>query len=430
MNFQENFIHAVWKYQYFEKRGLSTVSGISLDIKKIGFHNFHEGPDFIESQVVIGKMDFHGNVELHLRSSDWKAHGHDGDGKYESVILHVVWEHDAEVTRSDGTVIPTLELKGKVYLDVLRNYQRLIAADKGLLCSDFLPEVRGIIKFSMLEKALVERLHEKSSLIQKEIENTAGDWEEVAYRWLFYSFGFKVNSKPMLKLARSLPYRLLKKHEGQPLVQEALMLGQAGFPDQEMPDDYTRFVKKEYDFYRKKYLLENPVFDTEWKFMRVRPSNYPSVRIAQLAAVLANSPHLFSMLIHEINTVEDLLAVFQVSPNSYWQHHYQLSRKSQKPQNRVLSKQIVSLLGINFIVPLWYAFGKYTDDLVWREKCFDFLQGISAEENSIISLYHEEGWKPENAFDSQGMIGLHHTYCSQKKCLDCKIGQNLLRPRV
>jgi len=429
MNFQENFIHAIWKYQYFEKRDLKTVAGRVLNIRKIGFHNFHEGPDFRESQITIGNMDFFGNVEVHLKSSDWNAHGHEEDKNYDSVILHVVWEHDLEVRRRDGSTIPTLELKGKVFLDVLRNYQRLIANKKALLCSDFLTEVKGIIKFSMLEKALVERLESKSILINAEVEKTAGDWEEVAYRWLFYCFGFKVNAQSMLKLARAMPYKILKKHAGQPLVQEALLFGQAGFASLEKPDDFSDFVKREYDFYQKKYGLEEPVYRSEWKFMRVRPSNYPSVRLAQLAAILSKTPNLFSMLTNKVKTIKDLVQIFQVSPNNYWKHHYQLGKKNRKEQNRMLSKEIIHLLGVNFIVPLWFAYGEYTDDLEWREKCFDFLQTIPPEENSIISIFLDEGWKPENAFDAQGMIGLHHGYCSLKKCLSCKIGQNLLRSR-
>ncbi|QDH79115.1 DUF2851 family protein [Echinicola soli] len=428
MSFKEDFIHALWKYQYFDKRGLTTVADSELEIKKIGFQNFHEGPDFSEAHIVIDKIDLFGNIEVHIRSSDWNAHGHEEDINYDSVILHVVWEHDQEVRRKDGTTIPTLALKGKVFLDVLRNYQRLINTRKQLLCSDFLDHVKPIIKFSMLERALVERLHLKSSLIHKEVAATAGDWEEVAYRWLFYCFGFKVNSTPMLKLARAMPYRLLKKHADQPLIQEALLLGQAGFCYQSEADDYTIFLKKEYEFYRKKYQLQEAVYPSEWRFMRVRPSNYPSVRIGQLAAVLSKSPGLFSFLTKKIHSIKDLMVFFHAKPNTYWEHHYQLSKPGLKRQNRLLSNQTIYLLGINFIVPLWYAYGQFVDEAPWRERCFDFLQEIPAEQNRIIASFEKEDWSPENAFDTQGMIGIHHGYCHPKKCLDCKIGQNVLRP--
>lgn len=429
MDFNEDFVQAVWKYQYFEKRDLETTHGQSLIIQKIGFQNNHEGPDFLESQVVLDKVEFFGNIEVHVKASDWQMHRHQEDSKYDSVILHVVWEDDMEVFRNDGSRIPTLELKGKVLLDVIRNYRRLARSRKKLLCGDFLPEVQSIIKFSMLEKALVERLHEKSTLIRNQIQDTAGDWEEVAYRWLFYCFGFKVNSDAMLKLAQTLPYKILKKHGNQPLVQEALLLGQAGFCYPSEPDDYTAFVRREYEFYKKKYSLPEPLYPSEWKFMRVRPTNYPSIRIAQLVAVLNQSSNLFSLLTSSVSKIEDLIKLFQVTPHPYWQHHYQLSKESKRQQPKMLSNQMIQLLGINFVVPLWYAYGGYIDDSSWKERCFDFLQQIPAEANRIIEMYQVEDWSPENAFDTQGMIGLHHNYCNPKKCLNCKIGQNLLRPR-
>src|SRR5690606_18164780 len=228
-NFQENFLQLVWKYQYFNKTRLLTTNDIPVIVKKIGFHNFHEGPDFSESQIKLGELDYFGHVEIHLKSSDWNARTHSSDARYDSVILHGVWEHDEEIIRADGTSIPTLEMKGKVFLDVVRNYERLISGKPDILCSEDLKKMEAIIKFSMLERALVERFAEKSRLVQGILVETLGDWEETAYRWLFYCFGFKINNPTMLKLASSLPYRMHKKHAGQPLIQEAMVMGQAGF---------------------------------------------------------------------------------------------------------------------------------------------------------------------------------------------------------
>ncbi|WP_215223365.1 DUF2851 family protein [Echinicola shivajiensis] len=428
MNFQENFIHAIWKYQYFDKRDLRTSNGQSLEVRKIGYYNLHEGPDFRESHISIDRLEHYGNVEVHLKSSDWYQHSHDRDRNYDSVILHVVWDHDTEIKRADETLIPTLELKGKVFLSVLRNYERLVTANSPMLCHEFLPNINGIIKFSALEKALVERLEEKSQLVSEEIVSTSGDWEEVAYRWLFYCFGFKVNNVPMLKLAQSVPYKLLKKHSGKRGILEAILLGQAGFLNDEALDKYSEFAQREHDFYHKKYSLGESIYSSEWKFMRVRPSNYPSVRIAQLAAILSQSPNLFSLITKEIRNVKDLQEMFSVVTSSYWEYHYYPGKECKKRQNRLLSKRIVHLLGINFLVPLWFSYGKYLDDERWRDRCFDLLQEIPPEENHIISAFIAEGWEPINAFDTQGMIGLHHGYCSLKKCLSCKVGQNLLRP--
>lgn len=419
----------VWKYQYFDKNQLLTTRGTPVIVKKIGFHNFHEGPDFNESQVKLGELDHFGHIELHLKSSDWKAHSHHSDERYNSVILHVVWEHDEEVERTDGTFIPTLELKGKIFLDVVRNYERLISGKPDILCSEDLYQIEDIIKFSMLERALVERFIEKSKLVQGILQATMGDWEETTYRWLFYSFGFKVNNKTMLKLATGLPYRLLKKQANQPLIQEALVLGQAGLLKAAAHDDYTKFLQKEHHFHQKKYGLKNDIFPTEWKFMRVRPSNYPTIRLAQLAAILHKSPNLFSSILHEVTGIHTFKQQLDFQISSYWQYHYHLGKETSKKQGRELSPVILNLLAINFLVPLWYAYGQFTADYKWQEKCFDLLQEIAPEENRIINKFETHNWKAKNAFDTQGMIGLHNNYCMNKKCLDCKIGQNLLRPQ-
>jgi hypothetical protein len=345
------------------------------------------------------------------------------------VILHVVWEHDEEIKRADGTFIPTLELKGKVFLDVVRNYQRLISGKPDILCSEDLDHIEDIIKFSMLEKALVERFIEKSQLILNLLKDTKGDWEETTYRWLFYCFGFKANNNMMLKLATGLPYRLLKKQSGQPLIQEALVLGQAGFLQSEAQDDYTHFLQKEHRYHQKKYQLKNNIYSSEWKFMRVRPSNYPTVRLAQLAAILHSNPHLFSSILHGVTGIHSFKQHFNIKISSYWQYHYHLGKETSKKYNRQLSTAILNLLAINFLVPLWYAYGKFTADPEWQEKCFDLLQEMDPEKNQIIHKFENHNWRAKNAFDTQGMIGLHNTYCLNKKCLDCKIGQNLLRPQ-
>lgn len=428
-DFQENFLQLVWKYQYFDKNQLFTTHELPILVKKIGYQNFHEGPDFNESHLKIGEMEYFGHVEVHLKSSDWTAHTHTSDDRYNSVILHVVWEHDEEIKRRDGTVIPTLELKGKVFLDVVRNYERLISGNQEILCGEDLTQMRDIIKFSMLEKALVERCMEKSQMVKEILDKTLGDWEETTYRWLFYCFGFKVNNAVMLKLATDLPYRILKRQSGQPLIQEAMIMGMAGFLMSEPLDDYTRFLKKEYLYQQKKYGLKNSIYPAEWKFMRVRPTNYPTIRLAQLSAVLHHSPNLFSGILH-ISNIDTFKNYFKFDISRYWQYHYHFGKETKKELKRDLSSMILNLLAINFLVPLWYAYGQYTDDSTWQEKCFDLLQEIYPEENRIVQKFRLHHWKAHNAFDSQGMIGLYHHYCLRKKCLECKIGQNILRPHL
>lgn len=428
MVFQENFLHLIWKYQYFDKNKLATTDNTPLEIKKIGYHNFHEGPDFLEAHIQLDNVAYFGNVEIHLRSSDWNNHNHQNDDRYESVILHVVYEHDQDILHSDGSSIPTLELKGKIYLDVLRNYERLLNGTNQILCSDSLSDISNILKFSMLEKALVERFIQKSLLINQLLEDNTGDWEETTYQWLFYSFGFKTNSGAMLDLAKSTPYRILKKHAPHIGIIEAILMGQANLLETDTPDEYTGFLQREYDFYAVKYRFERNLYPASWKFMGVRPGNFPPIRIAQVATILSHTPNLFSSIIDPNNDISSIKRIFNYSISDYWIHHYRLGKESKKVLGKTLTSQTIYLLCINFLVPLWYAYGQYMDDSSWQDKCFDLLQEINAEQNFIIKRFQQINWHPENAYDTQGMIGLHNNYCLQKKCLECKIGQNLLRP--
>lgn len=428
MVFQENFLHLVWKYQYFDKNNLATTDGTPVEIKKIGYHNFHEGPDFLESHIQLDAVGYFGNVEIHLRSSDWNNHNHQNDDRYESVILHVVYEHDQEILHPDGSIIPTLELKGKIYLDVLRNYETLLNGPNQILCSDSLPDISNILKFSMLEKALVERFGQKSLMINQLLEDNTGDWEETTYQWLFYSFGFKTNSGAMLELAKNTPYRILKKHAPHVGIIEAILIGQANLLESDSPDEYTEFLQREYNFYATKYQFGRTHYPASWKFMGVRPGNFPTIRIAQVATILAHTPNLFSSIIDPTNNISSIKKIFNYSVSDYWVHHYRPGKESKKTLSKTLSNQTIYLLAINFVVPLWYAYGQYMDDSSWQDKCFDLLQEINAEQNFIIKRFQQINWRPENAYDTQGMIGLHNNYCLQKKCLECKIGQNLLRP--
>ncbi len=426
--FQENFLQLVWKYQYFDKKQAITEDGEPIQVVKIGFHNFHEGPDFKEAHIRIGNLDYYGHVEIHVKSSDWNSHGHEKDSTYNSVILHVVWEHDVEIRRSDGTYLPVLALQGKVFLDVVRNYERLLGSGYSVICGYAMPQVTEMLRFSMLEKSLVERFSEKSKIVLSLLEENGGNWEETTYQWLFYSFGFKTNSKAMLRLAKNLPYRLLKKHGNDRISQEALIFGQSGLLDYKLFDDYNKSLIREYQFLQTKYTLKERLYSSEWKFMAVRPGNFPTIRLAQLAAVLHQSPNLMSAVLYEMKDRWRMDEIFTQVVSSYWQTHHQFGKSAGRPSKRTLTPQTLDLLSINFVVPLWYAYGLYLDAPEWQEKCFDFLQQIDAEENNIIRKFNQVGWKAEHAFDSQGMIGLYNNYCINKRCLDCKIGQNLLRP--
>lgn len=427
MDFQEDFLQTVWKYQYFDKSGLETNSGQRLIIHKIGKHNLHDGPDFLEAHVQIGEISYAGHIEIHKKSSDWHLHEHGKDPRYETVILHVVWEEDQLITRNDGSQLPTLSLKGRIWLDVLRNYERLVKNQQEILCADSLAKTAEIIRFSMLEKALVERLEQKSTSLKAVLELTKNDWEETTYRWLFQSFGFKTNSVPMMQLSESIPYKLIQKHAGNPFQIEAMLLGQAGLIPDEANDTYTNHINQEYLFYQHKYQFPNGVHAHQWMFKGVRPSNFPAIRIAQLAQLLSQSPSLFSSFISDTPDFAGIKKLLNIQLPDYWQHHFGLGCTSSRPLSKTITTGSLQLLLINAVAPLWYVYGSYIEDLSWKERAFDLMNRLPSEDNFITRIYSKLSWKPINAYDSQGMIGLYRNYCQPKRCLDCKIGQNILK---
>jgi hypothetical protein len=427
MDFHENFLQMVWKYQYFNSQQLQTIDQQSLTVKKIGYHNNHEGPDFMEAQIIIDGIEYFGHVEIHIKSSDWKNHNHDMDSRYNAVVLHVVWEADKSVNRLDGTCIPTLELKGKILLHVLRNYQLLTESKSEILCKNFLSQVHEIQKFSMIEKSLVERMDHKSAAIYSILQATQFNWEETAYRWLFYCFGFKTNSSSMLALAESVPYLLIRKIGAKSQLLQALFLGQAGFLPSSSDDEYIQWLIQEYQFLKIKNNLIPQLHPHHWKMVGVRPKNFPVIRIIQLCEMMANHPHLFSLILEENNPTSLLQTLFNIELPSYWQSHYFPGKKSSSPLSKHLSSNIQNLIKINFYIPLGYAYEKYLQKNDFQEKPFNLLQNLKKEQNSIIKKFSDCHWNPLNAYDSQGMIGLYQNYCRPKRCLMCKIGHSILK---
>ncbi|WP_339866725.1 DUF2851 family protein [uncultured Algoriphagus sp.] len=427
MKFKEDFLQLVWKYQYFEKAKLHTTAGDDLKIIQVGFHNQSEGPDFRDSVVVIENVIFHGHVEVHRLASEWKQHAHGGNPAYNSVVLHVVWEDDQKVLRNDGTPMPTLELKGLIFLDIWRNYERMLDYKSDLPCAHGLKDAPEIVRFSALEKALVERLQEKSTLILDILKSTTGDWEETAYLWLFICFGFKANSQAMGELASLVPYKILQKHRDQLPVLEAILIGQAGLLPEESEEPYAQYLIREYGFFRKKYGWESPMKRQHWTFMGVRPSNFPTIRIAQLAVVLSKAPNLLQSVMQDSHDFAGFKKLLKVKPSEYWQYHYSFGKPSERQTSSGISSTALELLVINYVIPLWFAYGRYFEEPDWKERCFDLLQEVSAENNHIIRRFQSHGWPAQNSFDSQGMIGQYKNYCQPKKCLQCKIAQVLIK---
>tara|TARA_R110001592_G_scaffold60887_4_gene185558 strand:+ start:398 stop:1684 length:1287 start_codon:yes stop_codon:yes gene_type:complete len=421
----ESFLHFVWRYQYFNTSTLELVSGDQLSIIKTGHLNHLAGPDFKEAQVDIEGIQWHGSVEIHVKASDWYAHKHQDDLNYDNVVLHVVWENDRQVFNREDNPIPTLELKGLVKPMVLERYQSLMDNEDSIPCARHLINTKSITRLSMLEKVLVERVEEKSHDFNSILESNANDWEESAYHWLAKGFGFKTNANNMLRLAQSVPLKVLTKHSNQLFQIEALLFGQAGFLDVDVSDEYAYQLQKEYRFLKAKYELKQKIGYNEWHFSKVRPANYPTIRIAQLAALVITYPHIFSFF-SEIENRKEAVDKLDVLQSDYWCTHYAIDKKSSKRLGGLTKKSKENII-VNTAIPFLAALAKYKDDSIYLDKALNLLSSIKAESNHITELWKTLGWNVSSAFDSQGLIQLHNAYCMPKKCIECNIGISLVR---
>jgi hypothetical protein len=424
----EAFLHYVWQFQYFDKHELQTTSGDPIQIFHPGARNMHAGPDFQNARMKINNMEWIGSAEIHIQASGWMEHKHDLDSTYENVILHVVWKNDKPVLRRDGSPMPTLELSNRVDDKLFWNYQRLVNSPETVPCAPFLSQVKDITKQDMIAKALMSRLESKSGVILATLKKNRNDWQETSYQCLARSFGFKVNADPFQQLAQLLPYKLLRKHGDKLLHVEALLFGQAGFLDETHDDDYHCLLKREYNLLRQKYnLSDRRLNKSQWKFLRLRPANFPTIRLAEFASLIYNRPMLFSSIL-EVETYEEIASIFTVPQSEYWTRHYTFLKNAKDPVNPIGHSSITMII-VNTVVPLLVAYGKWRDDQRYVDRALAIMEQAPGESNTIISKWKSLGLKCKNAFDSQALIELQNNYCAKKRCLDCSIGVSLINLR-
>jgi hypothetical protein len=423
---KEKFLHFIWQFQYFNKKELLTESGETVDIFFPGIYNVNAGPDFSEAHLRIGDMDWHGDVEIHYRSSEWEKHHHRQDKAYNRVILHVVWENDLNARRADDTLIPTIALKGRVKQRLINGFNDMVNFKGSVACAGHFKSVTELTKLGMLDKALSQRLERKSEMVLDLWQHNGNDWETTAYQFMAYNFGFKINNEPFLALARSLPMRIIAKHSDNLTQLEALLFGLAGFLSQEEGDTYYTTLRKEYLYLSKKYKLEAYQLQAHrWKFLRLRPSNFPTVRIAQFATLLYKNFRLFS-LFKTFTAYEVLREKLKVEPSPYWKEHY-LFGKNSKAKLKGLGENSLRTLLINTAPALLAAYSRTTDSPENMEKAMQLLETMPAENNKIIRIWKNMGFKAQNAFDSQAMIELYNEFCRQKQCLRCNIGVSIMK---
>ncbi|MFN8305405.1 MAG: DUF2851 family protein [Ferruginibacter sp.] len=415
----ERLLQFIWQFQYFNARELLTTEGEPLQVIQPGQYNTNQGPDFSNAKIQVAGTTWAGTVELHINSSDWKIHGHSSDRNYRNVILHVVWNHDKNI----GLPFPTLELQDKVSKLLLHKYEELVNATAFIPCGQRIQEVTEIAWLSWKEKLLVERLLVRTQAILQQLESAGRSWEEILWWSLARNFGSPVNGALFEEIARSVPIMILARHKNQLQQLEALLFGQAGLLEEEFTEQYPRLLQKEYRFLDRKYRLKK--INGRPAFLRMRPSAFPTVRLAQLAVFIQQSRHFFSV-IRESEEIKDLYRMLDVTANDYWHYHY-LFGETSAYRKKKLGRQLADSILINTVVPMLFALGHYHRMEAYKDKALRWLGSISAESNNITEGFSRLGLQAGSAFDSQAFIQLKHVYCDARRCLDCVVGAGLLR---
>jgi len=419
----EELLWVLWQHLLFDARGLCTVTGESVSIRHTGTINSHSGPDFNLSKLKIGEIEWRGDVEIHVRSSDWYKHNHQEDPAYESVILHVVYEFDEDIFREDGTVLPVLELRNRIAEKHLQTYRYLKQNKSDIPCSAFLSKVNSIVAEQMKQRVLIERLKRKTENLYLQLLDQP-DWKTIAGRLIFKSFGTGLNDFLFERMASHIDFTRIARLSYSKISIEALFFGMAGMLELPFRDDYPKELIKEYEYLKRMYDIKPVVMYSEWKFLRTRPINFPTIRIAQLASLFSN-PDWYSMFI-SLQNPDDAKSLFEKEVSPYWHTHYRFDVPSVHSFKNV-GKSFILLFLINGLVPYYVLEARYHNDPDKWDNVFSLLETMDAEDNTIIRNLTNSGMVIKNAFDSQSGIELYKMYCTHKKCLSCTIGHAILR---
>ena len=419
----EDFLQYIWQYRLYLPEGNLTAEGEPVDPLQPGQPNTDAGPDFTDARVRIGDTLWSGCVEIHLRSSDWERHGHHTDPAYNNVILHVVYRHDADTYNARRQKIPVMELHFDTrYFD---NYNQLANSKEHIACHNEPYKLDEFSFTSWMERLAVERLEQKSDAIMQSYASTGNHWEETLYQRLARNFGFSLNALPFESLAKSLSLNILLKHRDYLQQIEALLFGQAGMlADEHIDDTYYTELRKEYRYLQKKYNLE-PIDLFLWKFLRLRPINFPTLRIAQFAALIHHNEHLFSQIM-EAKSVDTFKNLFDLQASAYWDTHYVFGKESPK-RNKTFGKSSIHTILINTVAPFLFVYGKARGKDDFCTHAISLLESLPPEKNSIIARWEELGALNSNALKSQALLQLDNEYCRPKRCLSCAIGNKIVR---
>ena len=420
---KEDFLHYLWKFKKFDTLNLKTFNGEEITIINVGQYLELAGPDFFNAQIVIGNQKWAGNVEIHLKSSDWYVHHHERDEAYENVILHVVWEHDTEIFRSNNSEIPVLELKNYVDSATITNYKSLMSPKSWIFCEKQIKEIDEFVFKNWQERLFFERLERKSKPIYDLLKETNNDWEAVLFCLLAKNFGLNTNGEIFLKIAQSIPFSIIRKESFEVENLEALLLGNSGLLDADKEDNYFKDLKFRYFYLLHKYQIERKLVEPV-QFFKHRPDNFPTIRLSQLANLYHSQQNLFS-IISTSNSVKSIYETFEISTSNYWENHYQFDKESPKKKKK-LSKSFIDLVIINTIIPLQFAYAKSQGKEI-SEALIQLINEVAPEKNAIMDKFSSFGIKSKNAFETQSLLQLKNEYCNKSRCLDCAIGMELLK---
>lgn len=420
---KEDFLHYVWQYKKFDFSNLKTCSGETLTIINVGQYLKNSGPDFFNAQIVIGDQKWAGNVEIHVKSSDWYLHNHENDENYNNVILHVVWENDVPVFGKSNSEIPVLCLKDFVSKELLNNYHYLTTEKKWIFCENDFVTIDEFVFNNWLERVFFERLEKKSQLIENLLLQTNYDWEAVLFCMLAKNFGLNTNGETFLKIAQSIPFSVIRKESFEIENLEALFFGYSGLLNSDLEHKYPQNLLSRFNYLVQKHQLVVPIIP-QLTFFKLRPENFPTIRLAQLAMLYNKQQNLFSKIM-DCNSIDEIYKLLDADVSIYWQNHYHFE-KANTTKKRKITKSFIDLIIINTIVPLQFAFAKYNgkdnDEIVLH-----LLRELKPEANNIIDKFQNIGIKSTDAFMTQSLIQLKTEYCNKHRCLSCSIGLELLK---
>lgn len=426
---KERLLHYIWQHKLYHAAELETTTHQAIHVIHPGYPHQDAGPDFKQAIISIGDMTWAGNVEIHLKTSDWLQHGHQHDPKYQNIILHIVYSHDMEISKNEQAAFPTLELKDYIPKEILTAYQQLSLSDNLLPCRQQIPEITPLTFTSFISSFAMERLFQKQQNILEMVEACKGNWEEAFFRLLAINFGFKTNTTAFELLGKHLPYRYIAKHAHVQLQVYALIFGQAGMLENEEPedDDYYAKLQKEYQYLRYKYKL-TPIHEKNWNRLRLRPANFPAIRLAQFSELLHHEPDLFKQL---ISSSPPFLfdSIFSHKPHDYWENHFMFN-KSTKSHSITLGKKAIELIVINTIAPFLFAYAHFHGNETLQMHSINLLEETAFEENKTTLFYRDAGFPSKDALCSQAILEIANNFCKKKKCLACAIGSFILKRSI